>query len=373
MGGFKTPSMEDAGGALSTGAGIMNPAAAAYNGAKGMGYGSTGDILGKAAGMDPTHAAQSDFQATPMNSQFQATDPGLLNQQNFAQALGAVHENANLGFANGANGQNFAQGLMGNYNQSQAQQQNLINNLQQQSMGQGPGSQLAQNMMNQGANQNAANAMGLMASQKGINPAMAARMAGQQAAQGNQASAGQAANMGLQQQLAAQSQLGGLLGQNQALSGNMFNTMTGQQNQQYGTLVGANQTQNAQAAQNNLDMQRMNQLTQSQNAANAMGAQGINADVANSNVAAKSKMQGGIFSGVGQLGGTLATMAAHGGRVQGESNYNGDDVRNDKVHAILSPGEIVIPRSAAGDRDKAIAFIDALKSGNGAWKKGKKK
>lgn len=41
----------------------------------------------------------------------------------------------------------------------------------------------------------------------------------------------------------------------------------------------------------------------------------------------------------------LAMLAANGGKVPGKSKYPGNDYRNDKVHALLSPGEIVLPHT----------------------------
>ncbi len=52
--------------------------------------------------------------------------------------------------------------------------------------------------------------------------------------------------------------------------------------------------------------------------------------------------------------------AAHGAYVPGKAKVAGDSPKNDTVPAMLSPGEIVIPRSKAKDADKAKAFIDEL-------------
>ena len=42
-------------------------------------------------------------------------------------------------------------------------------------------------------------------------------------------------------------------------------------------------------------------------------------------------------------------LFAHGGVVPGEAPYPGDDERNDQVPALLSPGEVVLPRSEVND------------------------
>lgn len=349
------------------GQGLSTYAGAAMGGVPGAMAGNSigGELGGDApwgerfASFDPTRAHTSDFQAAPIKSEYEVHQA---NVPNFAQMLANTQNGANMGFTEGPGGApSFVQSLMGNYNQAQNQQQALMGNLQQQSMGQGPGAQLSNNYLHQAQDTNAANAMGLMSSQKGINPAMAARMAGQQSAMGNQQAAGQGANLNLQQALAAQGQLGSMLGQNQQTNANMFNTQTGMSSNQFGHALDANQQNNA-----------LNQLTASQNAANAMGAQGINAGTANANTAAKTQSAGGAMGAIGTVGGVLASVLAHGGKVPGHASHNGDDTKNDTVHTMLSPGEIVIPRTAATDRDKAMRFLDALKSGDSTWR-GKKK
>lgn len=60
-------------------------------------------------------------------------------------------------------------------------------------------------------------------------------------------------------------------------------------------------------------------------------------------------------------GGASPAKAAYGAEVPGEPIVEGDSPVNDTKDYKLSPGEIVIPRSAAKDRDSAIAFLDALK------------
>lgn len=52
--------------------------------------------------------------------------------------------------------------------------------------------------------------------------------------------------------------------------------------------------------------------------------------------------------------------ASEGGRVPGMALTDGDSPANDVVSAKLSPGEIVIPRSSAGDKESAKDFIDNM-------------
>src|ERR1035437_7469837 len=100
-----------------------------------------------------------------------------------------------------------------NQGQTAQSQQQLLQALQQQANGQGPNP--AQQMLQQATQSNNAQNAGFLASQKGINPGIATRLAGQNAAQMNQQSAGQGAILGAQQQLAAQQQQQGLMGQMQ--------------------------------------------------------------------------------------------------------------------------------------------------------------
>jgi hypothetical protein len=52
--------------------------------------------------------------------------------------------------------------------------------------------------------------------------------------------------------------------------------------------------------------------------------------------------------------------AAHGGRIPGEAKTDGDSYENDTVPTMLSPDEIVVPRSKAKDPKKAKTFIDEI-------------
>lgn len=246
--------------------------------------------------------------------------------------------------------------------------QNLVNQqnaygqtLQAQINGQGPNPALAQ--LHQTTDQNQKQAAGFAASQKGLNPALAARMAAQGGAQANQQAAGQSATLRAQQQLGAQSQLGSLYGQ--------------MGNQQYQNLGLANQA-----------------LAQQNNAVNTgyLGAQGINARVSAGNQQQAGNLVGGLFN----AGGAAAGLFAHGGMVggyskggsagprsfaaqylksglslksggpvQGKAPVAGDSVKNDTVPAMLSPKEIVLPRSVTLDKnapDKAAAFVEAVLS-----------
>lgn len=231
-------------------------------------------------------------------------------------------------------------------------QQQLASQLQNLAAGQGPNP--AQLQYQQNVGQNIAGAQGLMSSQRGINPGLAAKMGMNAANQANLQAANQAAQLQAQQQLGAMQGLGSLYGQMQ--SGNL-----GYQN------LYNNANQNAQQ---------------------------LNAQAALGNQAARSKLIGGIMQGASaaashykggeiqgmfdggmagpqsSVGKMFAQMAMgggvemlQGGHVPGRAQVSGDSPKNDTVPAILSPGEIVIPRSIAQSddaADKSKAFVQAI-------------
>lgn len=205
-------------------------------------------------------------------------------------------------------------------------QQGLLAQLQAQSMGQGPNPALQQLLMS--TNQNAAQTAGLMASQRGggANPALLGRSIAQQGGALNQQAAGQGALMQAQQQLAAQQALGQLGGQ----------------------MVGQGQAANAQFGAMNQNLMNAGISNASQmNAANS-GVQQVTA-----------KNQGAIMEKAMEGAGILAGKLAQGGTVPGQAPVPGDSEENDVVPTLLSPGEIVIPRSYASDPKAAAAFAHA--------------
>lgn len=180
-------------------------------------------------------------------------------------------------------------------------------------------SPLANLAMQQGLDASNANASALAASQRGVSPALAARMAAQSQAQNTQAANIGSAQLGLQSQ------------------------------QQYTGMLG-----------NELQSIRTGQIQQQANAVSA------------NNAAAQSQgaVAGGLLGGLGAAGagyfkGAATAAAAHGGFIPGKAKVEGDSPENDTVHALLSPGEVVIPRSVMQSDDpgdKAKEFIEQLKS-----------
>lgn len=211
-----------------------------------------------------------------------------------------------------------------NQGQIYGQQQSLAQALQQQMAGVGPNP--AQSQFQGNVQNNIANAQGMIASQRGLNPALAARMGVNAGTAANQQAANQAATLQAQQQLAAQGQLGGLYGQMQ---------------------------------QGNIDQQKL------YNQAN-LGAQGLAQQTAAGNAAIKGQLTGGLLNSAGGIGAAaIGGGAAHGAFIGGNASVPGDSPKNDTVPAMLSPGEIVIPRSKAHDPEKAKEFVDHLLKSKG--------
>ena len=255
------------------------------------------------------------------------------------QSLGVI--------GSGTGGANLSE--YGQYNQNmgqayaQQQQQNasqdqLAQALQQQMQGNGPS--VAQQQMQQGLQNAQAQAAGSMANVRGINPALAARLVGQSQAANASNIAGQGGILRAQEQLSAQGQLQNALATQRSQNQGMYGTSGQLQNQ-----MNQNRMGNA-----------MNQAQVSNQQADQFGkllAAGGSAMMGGGN------MMGG--GGASNVSTGKMTFASKGGKVLGHPNVEGDSPMNDTVPAMLSPGEIVIPRSASGDLETAKAFLEHVK------------
>lgn len=341
------------------------------------------------------------------NQLYDQSQAGLAQQQAFVTAL------------QGQNG-------IGNQSNVFNQQQGLANQLQQQSMGQGPNPVQAQLAQNTGQNIAAQTAM--MGSQRGAssNAGLLARQAAMQGANTQQQSVGQAATLGAQQQLAAQQQL-------MAQQANMANLSTNQVNQlgtgvnQYNQSVQNEQQNvlNSIAQSNNANVSNaasMNSANAQANQANAgimgsligaggsvlssgmfahggmvpqgyadggqvnvVGPQSQVGQFLNSSNHSADSMQSmpmqqaapqqdpmaGMMKTVGQLAPIAMALLSKGGNVPGQAKVSGDSYSNDTVPAMLSPGEVVIPRHVMESKDPAAAaakFVRACLAKSGKLK-----
>lgn len=312
--------------------------------------GFLGDIFGGGGG-GKVAQAQLDRPVTTaqVDQQFAQAQSALQQQQAFVNALQAQNGIGNLQSA-------YQQALRG-------------------SQGLGPNPALAQ--LAQQTQANTANQAALMAGARGasMSPGMIARLAAQQGSANQQNAIGQAATLSAQQQLAQQQ---------------LASQIAGQQ-------AGMQQTGVENLAGNNLNLygQQLNQINAQNNQALGQASQINNANEAYNN--RQSNMFGGLLNAAGTIGGlmlggpagavagnaltsqfsgnegTVGTQAmpatrnqqltpgfSEGGKVPGQAKMPGDSKANDTVHAKLSPGEIVIPRSVLESADPvaaAAAFV----------------
>jgi hypothetical protein len=271
-------------------------------------------------------------------------------------------------------------------------QNNLASQLLAQSQGRGPN--IAQTQLANATGQNVQQQGALMASQRGANanPALLARQAAMQGSQIQQSAAGQSAGLQAQQQIAAQQALQGLY-QNQAqnaLSAEQIQQQA-QANQNNAITTGEMGAQTINANASGQNAQRVggmqNSFTNSLGGMMAMlskggqvphladggpmpslipyqslaapdkggNASGEGGEDDNSSSTATdtnaSSIGGGMkamppsFAGGGKLGNYLA-----GGHVPGKSEVAGNSEKNDKVPALLSPGEVVIDKETLADK-----------------------
>jgi hypothetical protein len=199
---------------------------------------------------------------------------------------------------------------------------------------------LAQMQFARALEQSQAAAASQLASARGLSPAQAQRMLMTRQAAAQQQAAGQSGMLRLQEQQAAQAALGNLLGQRrqqELLGGQLAAGL-------YGTAGGLG----------------MEQARMQQQAALALQQQ------ANLEAQRNAQLTGAVVGGLASLG-VSALGKARGGamEVPGKAKFKGDTRSNDTVPALLSPGEIVLPRSVAQDEEapeKAKKFVEAIKT-----------
>ena len=186
------------------------------------------------------------------------------------------------------------------YSNAANQQQMLADQLTKAYQGQGPSA--AQLQLQQGNNMASQQAAGQIASQRGMNPALQQRLIDQSQAQAMGQNANQSAQLRVQEQQNALANLNPLLvnmgaqGQQNALNAaNVGLENYGAQTGRIGTIGGLQNQQNTTAVQN------------------ALGPQGINAQVAQGNQAVNAGIAGGLISSMGSAGGGMSSMGGGGG------------------------------------------------------------
>ena len=269
-----------------------------------------------------------------------------------------------------------------NYNANLQQQQQNINQLAgqnaaqkqndaygmllAQAQGTGPNPALAQ--LQQQTAQNTANQAALMAGARGAsnNPALAARMIAQQGSANQQQAAGQAAVLQAQQQQVAQQALGNyannMVGNYQNALGNYATSANALGGQMLGQ---QNQANNYAFQQHQAQLQQQNQMAGQLLGAGASFLTGLPVSGLFSGGNSGSASTPSPNSGTGYLGANTTFKYYAGGKVELKE---GDHPDNDIVPAMLSPGEVVLPRSVTQHKDapqKAMEFVKALQARKG--------
>lgn len=287
-----------------------------------------------------------------------------------------------------------------------ANQRMMSQDLQNQAMGIG-GPAPEQTMLNQQTGINTANQAALMAGQRGAssNPALMAKMIAQQGAMNQQGAVGQGATMAQQRMMGAQNQrmqLEQAQAQNYLQSQNIMQGAVASQNRDITSgVLGAEGIQNAQNMQNNnMQNQLMGGLL------SGIAAGGTYAAFAAANKGGKvprskgydlggivrydaagdpsgpsqpsdsgtnplSSIMGGVQGaanlkglmgsggGGGSSNGQFSDTSSYaatadqfdgGGKIPGKSEVSGNSPTNDKVPALLSPGEVVIDKETLNDK-----------------------
>jgi len=232
----------------------------------------------------------------------------------------------------------------------------------------GRGLSLAQLQYRQALEGAQAAAASQLASARGLSPAQAQRLMLQQQAGMRAQAAGQSAQLRLQEQQAAQAALGNLLTQRRQqellggqLAANLYGTAG-----DIGTRQAIAQAELSQrAAGMAMGLGQQQQELAGRQAASAAGAGAAFGQTMMQ--AGKRQDRGGLD--IPLLGeGENAPVRARGGaaprEIPGKAKYKGDTRSNDTVPALLSPGEIVLPRTVAQSEDapdKAKKFVQAIK------------
>jgi hypothetical protein len=273
-------------------------------------------------------------------------DPLNLNQFDYNEAMKKAQEAA-----------------LGSINQGNAAGQNQAT-LNQQLMDQanGVGPSLAQLQLQQASDDNIKNQAGLIASQRGMNPANAARAIALSGANQGQQLANQSAQLRLQEQLQKQqllaqglaSQRGQDIGQ-QGANASLFG-LTGQ----------LNQGQNAQNMQNYYAAHGINAGVEAQNVAgaNQLGGQLIGAGSAILAGPVGAKYAGGEVDTSLNLVSPGEKIIEPDGDVKsvgGTPRVPGDHPANDTVPVFLEDGTVVVPRSKAKNKKEMFDFLQSVK------------
>ena len=311
----------------------------------------------------------------------------------FLSSLGAALPNtsgANTSNTQGLNlgnyGPQIAQAL-GQYNQGQAGTQGLAQMLQGFITNPNSGPNLAATQLQAAQNSTNQAGAGAIASQRGINPALAARQIQTQTAANNMQEGNEAAQLREQQQLADQAQLGQLYGQE--TSGANTNQGLGIQGQ---TSQNSTVSNNTNAGQGLTQSQYQSNIGDTAallgagaSAAGTLGSAAIKAAASTGGVIgydeggmvksymmADPEMRQKMILRKMAMGGKVPVRLSPGehkidpdgteSTVPGIAKVAGDSKKNDTVGEMVKPGTVIVPRSAAKDPKLEEEFLASLHS-----------
>ncbi len=258
----------------------------------------------------------------------------------------------NAGPASGSGGSGYAppSGLdTSQSDQARAEMMDFVGALKEQAAGRGPSA--AQDQLTSATDANIRQAMALGQSQRGVGYQAGIKGMLSNQARTQQESALQSSFLRNQERMQAQNQLGGILGQ-----------MRGGDISQQGSAI------DLEKVRQNWEVAKLDEAARKRAATNQLVGAGL--------------QTGGALIETGMQGqGKPATpaqptnpngpdadgtyRAASGGQIPGTAQAPGDSPRNDTVPAMLSPGEIVLPRTVAQSADapdKAAEFVAAIKA-----------
>lgn len=271
----------------------------------------------------------------------------------YNQQQGAINQQQN--FANAVAAQNG----LGNQNTVYQQLAGIAN---------GTGPSVAQAQLAQATQANVANQAALMAGSRGSsqNAGLIARQAAMQGANTQQQAAGQAATLRAQETQNSLGQMGSLATNQVNQQQSALSNLSGATNTAQSNILGAINGQNNAAVQ-------MQSNVNNNNTAMAQAAMQMGGKIAGgvlSGGATAMMAHGGMVPEHGRfveahnrLHGIKSDpkMMADGGAVPGHASVRGDSLSNDTQPTMLSPGEVVIPRSIMQSEDPVKAAADFVK------------
>jgi hypothetical protein len=210
-----------------------------------------------------------------------------------------------------------------------------------------------------------------LASARGLSPAQAQRLMLTQQAGMRAGAAAQSAQLRLQEQQAAQSALGNLLTvrrQQELLGGQLASNVYGEAGRLALSRAQSQAQADEAAMRSAMGLGEQQQARETRATGAATGASAaFGQTLIEAGKAQKKQDRGGLdipLLGEGEDAPVRARGGAAPAEIPGKAKFKGDTRSNDTVPALLSPGEIVLPRTVAQSEnapEKAKKFVEAIK------------